>query len=393
MLRLAHVADIHPNSNATFAGKVAIDPDTGKNLALTDLRKSLDFVFNTVRDLNCDAVLIPGDVFDTVKPTMDEVAVIVEWIELVAEEANVLVIPGNHDMAISPNMATALEPLRWRNNIDVMFRPGSICWQIHDDCFVRLFGLPYPSKAQLLTALGTEGKSPEEITAIINHGLASILRGFKAQFDSGDDLRLLLAHGSVAQCTVGDQPRSLAHDILIPLDELHGFDYCALGHIHQQQQVAPNAWYSGSLMRNGFGEENEPKGFNLVELERGQPPQVTFIENPHARVYTTFGYSDYLTFMDEGGRGLNKDCVWRFKATLTPEQYQGCKPVLEQWQQDTPFFQMDVELVQEDRSRDAGMAKCLTMDQALQRILTNHSEHETIALMEKHRALVDEVAA
>lgn len=385
MFKLLHVSDIHPNSNATFAGKVAIDPDTGKNLALTDLRKSLDCVFNTVRDLKCDAVLIPGDVFDTVKPTMDEVAVIVEWIELIAEEAKVLIIPGNHDMAVSPNMATALEPLRWRLNIDVMFRPDSICWKIQNDYFVRLFGLPYPSKAQLLTALGTEGKSPEEITAIINHGLASILRGFKAQFD-GDDFNILLAHGSVAQCKVGDQPRSLAHDILIPLDELQGFDYVALGHIHQSQQVAPNAWYSGSLMRNGFGEEHEPKGFNLVEIERGAPPVVTFIENPHARRYKTLCAQDIPMVLEPA-------TVWRFKDQLNEGDYQTLKPLLQQMQDDTPFFQMDVELVKEDRTRDAGMSKCLTTEEALQRIIKVHGEHEVLALMEKHRALTEEVAA
>ncbi len=387
-MRLAHVADIHPNSNATFAGSVAIDPTTGKNVALTDLRKSLEFVYGTVRDLQCDAVLIPGDVFDSVKPTMDEVAVILEWIELLAEETEIVVIPGNHDMAVSPNMATALEPLRWRRSVHLALSPCSFVLNLQDQ-LVRFHGLPYPTKGRLLEQAAMADKSPEETTAIINHALGSILRGFRADFGN-EEFNVLLAHGSVAHCTVGDQPRSLAHDILLPVDEFAGFDYCALGHIHQHQRVAENAWYSGSLMRNGFGEEREPKGFNLVEIERGQPPKVTFIENPHARVYATINAEHLHAHVD--ALGLDNETVWRFKDTLTEGDCQAVKPILHRLQNTTRFFQMDVELVRADRARDAEMAQCLTTEAALARVLdASVSAQDRQAIVAKHTQLLEEV--
>ena len=50
------------------------------------------------------------------------------------------------------------------------------------------------------------------------------------------------------------------------------FDYIALGHIHKHQVLSENppAVYSGSLERVDFGEEEDEKGFYLVEIEPDQ---------------------------------------------------------------------------------------------------------------------------
>jgi exonuclease SbcD len=54
------------------------------------------------------------------------------------------------------------------------------------------------------------------------------------------------------------------------------WDYVAMGHIHQHQNLTagvpglPPVVYAGSLERIDFGEEREPKGFAWVELERGR---------------------------------------------------------------------------------------------------------------------------
>jgi exonuclease SbcD len=54
---------------------------------------------------------------------------------------------------------------------------------------------------------------------------------------------------------------------------LPAFDYIALGHIHKHQVLRqnPTMAYSGSLQRVDFGEESQPKGFCLIDLDPALP--------------------------------------------------------------------------------------------------------------------------
>ena len=255
MIRALHLADLHPNNGATFAGKTVTDPETGRNLALTDLDRSLHFVYEHVTQNPAepfDLALIAGDVFDSHKPHPNEIRLMRAFIQSLSEYMPIVVIPGNHDMSQNPMDATALEAIKGLENVHVVERPESRLLTIHGNS-VQIFCLPYPTKGRLLTQDAAMGKSPEEITAIINQGLGAIIRGFVAERVPGA-IHVLLAHGSVANAKVGEQPRSLEHDILIPRDDFDAFDYVALGHIHQPQPIATNACYSGSLVRAGFGE-------------------------------------------------------------------------------------------------------------------------------------------
>ena len=393
MIRLLHLGDIHPNNAATFAGKVVLDPETGLNQALSDLRLSLGFAYEVAiaPETRCQAALITGDLFDSPRPHANEVRAIVDFVIRLADAMPVLIISGNHDISQNPQDASALECLAGIPNVLMRERPASLRLTL-EGTPVRFCLLPYPTKGRLLTQDAAQDASPEQVTAIMNDGLGKILRGFQAELLVPGELSVLLGHGSVSNAQVGEQPRSLAHDILIPLQDAERFDYVALGHIHQGQQVGANAWYSSSLMRQSFGEEHEAKGFNLVSLEAGQPARVAYIHNPYARTYRTLQAVD----LDDEllAQGLDPKVVYRFKESLTADDYQKIKPIVQELQASVPFFQVDVELVSEDRARDAGMAACLSMDQALIRSLATVVEDTEIPfLVEKHQQLVQEVSA
>ena len=67
----------------------------------------------------------------------------------------------------------------------------------------------------------------------------------------------------------------LGRDYVLQLSSvaLPAFDYVALGHIHKHQALGltPPAVYSGSLQRVDFSEENDTKGFCVVELDPDKP--------------------------------------------------------------------------------------------------------------------------
>lgn len=312
--------------------------------------------------------------------------VVREAVVRLARDIPVICCAGNHDVSHNPLDASALECLKDLPNVYVAERPQMFALRL-DGQSVQCFCLPYPRKSQLLASDAHKDKPPEEVTAVINHALATILRGFRLEFEAGIP-HILLAHGSVAHCQVNDQPRSLAHDILLPLDELSNFDFAALGHIHQRQSLndANTVWYSGSLIRNGFGEEHEPKGCHVVELCQGRPPHVQFVENPHARKYKTLSMRDVRELE---WQGVSAEHVYRIKDTLSPAEHESAKPLIDRWCAEHPWTQVEVELATEARARDAGMATMLTMEDTLLRALAGHVEEPDLpAVLEKHRSLV-----
>jgi len=72
--------------------------------------------------------------------------------------------------------------------------------------------------------------------------------------------------GSERSMTIGREPALLPSNIAHP-----AFDYIALGHIHKHQVLSANppVVYSGSLERLDFGEEEDDKGFYIVEIQQG----------------------------------------------------------------------------------------------------------------------------
>jgi exonuclease SbcD len=84
---------------------------------------------------------------------------------------------------------------------------------------------------------------------------------------------VLTFHGTVGGATYGaERSVMLGHDLVIPrsLLALPGIDYVALGHIHKHQAIGvqPPAVYPGSIERIDFGEEDETKGFVIVDVEK-----------------------------------------------------------------------------------------------------------------------------
>ena len=85
---------------------------------------------------------------------------------------------------------------------------------------------------------------------------------------------------------VGRDPILMLGNIAQPV-----FDYVALGHVHGRQALfqKPPVIYAGSLERLDFGDEDEDKGFYVVDIQlRGKEKHVTYeFRKVNARRFVT----------------------------------------------------------------------------------------------------------
>lgn len=98
---------------------------------------------------------------------------------------------------------------------------------------------------------------------ILNSNIKSLEPGLPA---------ILAAHVSLSNAVVGSEKRMvIGHEpVLFPSSLAKtAFDYVALGHIHRSQVLSynPPVVYPGSLQRIDFSDEDDVKGFYVVEIE------------------------------------------------------------------------------------------------------------------------------
>jgi exonuclease SbcD len=98
---------------------------------------------------------------------------------------------------------------------------------------------------------------------------------------------ILSAHVSLANATTSSEKAMiLGRDPVLPQSIVASpaFDYVALGHIHKSQILSynPPLVYSGSLQRIDFSDEEDTKGFYVVEIEpkRNRGERLTFDFHP-----------------------------------------------------------------------------------------------------------------
>jgi len=171
--------------------------------------------------------------------------------------------------------------------------------------------LPYPRRGEL--AMFGEGLTKEERNAKASGALRQALFVLRGQALDRGVPAVLVYHGSVAGARINEQPRTLAGDIVLEPADLEGWSYVGAGHIHQQQELSPGVWYSGSVDRCNFGEAKEAKGALAVEIRSQRRCEVTAVETPATRYVTLDAIEFAKTQGDALGDGWDPDVVYRVK--------------------------------------------------------------------------------
>jgi exonuclease SbcD len=271
-IRMLHFADLHVG----MENYGRLDPATGTSSRVRDFLDRLDEVINYALEHEADLAIFSGDAFKNRDPEPTQQREFARRMKRLVDAVPTLLLVGNHDM---PGMAAKANSLDIFRALEV---PGVRVGYKSDGHVIEtqrgpvyLAWVPYPMRNRLLSREEHAGKSIEELENALREVVADLVETLAREADSHDMPRVLAGHFSVAEAEFGSE-RSvmLGRDVAVFLSTLADprWDYVALGHIHKHQVLNPDRYppvvYSGSLERIDFGEEDQEKGFCLVDLAR-----------------------------------------------------------------------------------------------------------------------------
>jgi len=243
-MRIVHFADTH--LGMTNFG--SLDAATGLHDRVLDFLDAIDIIVTQVGRLKPDLIVFSGDGYRTRNPSQTLSVHYGKRIQAMANVAPVVAVVGNHDRQKSgvekKHAITAWSMLQAKHPIYVL-----------KDIAVVEFSHSY-----VVTLPWFYASNPKPY-------IQQILQAY----DTIDDNLpiILVAHCDADGAQYNEQKvvDIVDDQYVYPADLFTLFDYCALGHIHGQQQVYPNTWYSGSVERVDWGERKGDKGFLVIDLD------------------------------------------------------------------------------------------------------------------------------
>lgn len=249
-MRFVHVADVH--LDASFAGR---SPEVRRRLRDAPREAFRGAVDLAIRE-DAHAFLVAGDLFDGERLSFrTERFLLEEAARLGAHGITLVYATGNHDPG-SP-AGGGPRPLPWPAN-------------------VRVAADATPSRFLVSDA---SGRAVGWVTAA-GHASTQETRDLSRLFPrpAGDLPEVALLHTQVHASLGAEEHHAYAPSELGFLLRA-GYDYWALGHVHERQMLAedPPIWYAGSLQGRTHA-ERRARGALLVDLSDRGAPAVSFRE-------------------------------------------------------------------------------------------------------------------
>lgn len=268
-VKILHFADLHLGVE-TYG---RLDPATGLSSRLLDFLKALDQVVDYALENKVDLVLFCGDAYKSREPTQTQQREFAKRISRLSTNGiPIFLLIGNHDLPNAIGKATTTEIFDTLvvKNVYVSNRPD-VYRILTSSGEVQVVSLPWLRRSALLTREETKNLTFDQMNQRLQQALTNVIAAKAQELDPALPA-ILAAHVWVIGATVGSE-RSMTigqeHALLLSNVAHPAFDYIALGHIHKHQVLAQNppVVYAGSLERLDFSEEEDNKGFYLVEIE------------------------------------------------------------------------------------------------------------------------------
>lgn len=327
-IRILHFADLHIG----MENYGRMDPESGLNQRVVDFLQRLDTVVEYAIAQEADLVLFAGDAFRTRGPNPTHQRAFAQRIRRLSQAAiPTVLLVGNHDVPVMEQRASSVEIFDTLGvpHVNVVARPELLRIETRRG-LLQVAAIPYPIRQRLLTREQFRQMSQDALDRAVSEVVVRLIQQFAAQLDPALPA-VLAGHFSVENAHWGSERNIMVgRDVAIPISGLTdpAWDYVALGHIHQHQNLNPEntppVVYAGSLERVDFGEEKQPKGFCWVEVLRGATTW-RYVEVP-ARPFVTIHVdvrqdSRPLQAIERALASHNlTDSVVRLVVQMSPEQ-------------------------------------------------------------------------
>ena len=233
---------------------------------LDDQQAVLDQLIHYIENNPVDAVVVAGDIYDRSVPPTIAIELLNKVVKRICGELNtpMILISGNHDGAErlgfgSEQMKNA--GLHIISNFEDMLTPVVI--ETESAGQVAFYGMPYNDPEQVRFAYQEPVSTHDQAHKLLAEKITK-------QFQP-EQRNVLVSHCFVdgAIESESERPLSIGGSDRVSHEHFLNFDYVALGHLHQPQKKGEEyIRYSGSLMKYSFGEQNQKKGFTLVEIDQ-----------------------------------------------------------------------------------------------------------------------------
>jgi exonuclease SbcD len=258
-MKILAIPDLH-----CFYDNYSRTLEDGTPSRLADFRLTAGALVELAVAENVALAVAPGDYFVNPRPPRAIIEVARLFSRL--EDAGVPAIGcgGNHD-APGPGQP---------GPVDLIATLGRGAWGITTPQVVTVAGLQVAVLPWAKPSAFVEGaESQADANQQTVEALLAIARSLAGQLDHTRPA-ILIGHWAVAGCQTSSGQMLFGEEPTLPLAELQALPFQAviMGHIHKPQIMdaspgQPPVIHTGALTRRDFGEENDPRGAYIVDLD------------------------------------------------------------------------------------------------------------------------------